>query len=252
MGKRLLTRTEDGPRSGSSTAMSARRVGGSRHAAGGERDGPLPLRPDTGAQDSVRRWRPTTATRSNDGRADPFGGFWIGTMGKNAEAGAGALYRYYRGEVVELRDGYHHPERDLFRAGWAPRLFRGYRGACRLAHLARRRGLAGRPVGGLAGSSRKRDQPRWRGRRCEGRFWCAEWGGHGWRAMTRRKTCRRNRARRAATHLPGLRRGGPVDPVRDHRAPGPADDEMDAAPRSGMTLSFAVSARGQAEHRVIL
>ena len=25
------------------------------------------------------------ATRSNDGRADPFGGFWIGTMGKRAE-----------------------------------------------------------------------------------------------------------------------------------------------------------------------
>ena len=24
------------------------------------------------------------ATRSNDGRADPFGGFWIGTMGKAA------------------------------------------------------------------------------------------------------------------------------------------------------------------------
>lgn len=41
-------------------------------------------------------------TRSNDGRADPFGGFWIGTMGKNAEDKAGAIYRYYRGEVVRL------------------------------------------------------------------------------------------------------------------------------------------------------
>jgi len=27
-------------------------------------------------------------TRSNDGRADPFGGFWIETMGKQAEPGA--------------------------------------------------------------------------------------------------------------------------------------------------------------------
>jgi sugar lactone lactonase YvrE len=36
-------------------------------------------------------------TRSNDGRADPQGGFWIGTMGKAAEKGAGAIYRYYRG-----------------------------------------------------------------------------------------------------------------------------------------------------------
>ena len=40
-----------------------------------------------------------TETRSNDGRADPQGGFWIGTMGKKAEAGAGAIYRFYRGEI---------------------------------------------------------------------------------------------------------------------------------------------------------
>ncbi len=42
------------------------------------------------------------ATRSNDGRADPWGGFWIGTMGKNAEPGAGAIYRFFRGEVRML------------------------------------------------------------------------------------------------------------------------------------------------------
>ncbi|MGV6849651.1 MAG: SMP-30/gluconolactonase/LRE family protein [Marinibacterium sp.] len=41
-------------------------------------------------------------TRSNDGRADPFGGFWIGTMGKRAEPGAGAIYRYYKGRVERL------------------------------------------------------------------------------------------------------------------------------------------------------
>ncbi|MDZ7904542.1 MAG: SMP-30/gluconolactonase/LRE family protein [Cypionkella sp.] len=41
-------------------------------------------------------------TRSNDGRADPQGGFWIGTMGKSAEKGAGAIYRFYRGELRRL------------------------------------------------------------------------------------------------------------------------------------------------------
>lgn len=41
-------------------------------------------------------------TRSNDGRADPWGGFWIGTMGYNAEVGAGAIYRYYRGTLRKL------------------------------------------------------------------------------------------------------------------------------------------------------
>ena len=42
-------------------------------------------------------------TRSNDGRADRQGGFWIGTMGKHAEPEAGALYRYYQGELRCLR-----------------------------------------------------------------------------------------------------------------------------------------------------
>jgi sugar lactone lactonase YvrE len=41
-------------------------------------------------------------TRSNDGRADPMGGFWIGTMGKKAEPGAGAIYRFYRGRIERL------------------------------------------------------------------------------------------------------------------------------------------------------
>ena len=42
------------------------------------------------------------ATRSNDGRADPMGGFWIGTMGKRAEKSAGAIYRLYRGELRRI------------------------------------------------------------------------------------------------------------------------------------------------------
>lgn len=43
-------------------------------------------------------------TRSNDGRADAQGGFWIGTMGTDAEDYAGAIYRYYRGELRQLFD----------------------------------------------------------------------------------------------------------------------------------------------------
>ncbi len=41
-------------------------------------------------------------TRSNDGRADPWGGFWVGTMGKNKEPMSGAIYRYFRGELRRL------------------------------------------------------------------------------------------------------------------------------------------------------
>ena len=43
-------------------------------------------------------------TRSNDGRADRQGGFWIGTMGKDPKnrRGKGAIYRYYKGELRQL------------------------------------------------------------------------------------------------------------------------------------------------------
>lgn len=54
------------------------------------------------------------ATRSNDGRADPAGGFWIGTMGKKAETGAGAIYRYYRGELRRILDGISIPNSICF------------------------------------------------------------------------------------------------------------------------------------------
>lgn len=39
------------------------------------------------------------ATRSNDARVHPCGALWFGTMGKKAEAGAGAIYWFYRGEL---------------------------------------------------------------------------------------------------------------------------------------------------------
>ena len=41
-------------------------------------------------------------TRSNDGRADPWGGFWIGTMGLKAEKEAGSIYRFYQGQLNRL------------------------------------------------------------------------------------------------------------------------------------------------------
>ncbi|MFM2354594.1 MAG: hypothetical protein RLZZ528_330 [Pseudomonadota bacterium] len=57
----------------------------------------------TGARDRIVALEADNpATRSNDGRADPWGGFWIGTMGKKHEAGAGAIYRFYQGELRQL------------------------------------------------------------------------------------------------------------------------------------------------------
>lgn len=41
-------------------------------------------------------------TRSNDGRADPWGGFWVGTMSKAGEPGQGTLYRWAAGALRVL------------------------------------------------------------------------------------------------------------------------------------------------------
>jgi len=41
-------------------------------------------------------------TRSNDARVHPSGTFWIGTMGRKAEQGMGAIYALHRGEILQL------------------------------------------------------------------------------------------------------------------------------------------------------
>ncbi|MBE3638599.1 SMP-30/gluconolactonase/LRE family protein [Mangrovicoccus algicola] len=40
--------------------------------------------------------------RSNDGRADPMGGFWIGTMAKAGGGPKGAIWRYHKGVLEKL------------------------------------------------------------------------------------------------------------------------------------------------------
>jgi sugar lactone lactonase YvrE len=56
----------------------------------------------------------SAAMRSNDGRADRQGGFWFGTMGKKAEAGAGAIWRWHKGEVRQLFPGITIPNAICF------------------------------------------------------------------------------------------------------------------------------------------
>ena len=54
--------------------------------------------------------------RSNDGRADRQGGFWIGTMAKEGpeQKGAGAIYRFYKGELRLLFPGISIPNAICF------------------------------------------------------------------------------------------------------------------------------------------
>lgn len=72
----------------------------------------------TGAIEPVMRLQADRPeTRSNDGRADPLGGFWIGTMGKAAEAGLGMIHRFYRGEIRCIVSGIDIPNGICFDPG---------------------------------------------------------------------------------------------------------------------------------------
>jgi len=63
------------------------------------------------------------ATRSNDARVHPSGAFWLGTMGKQAEDRAGAIYRYFRGRVEKLYDGISIPNAICFSSDGATAWF---------------------------------------------------------------------------------------------------------------------------------
>ena len=65
-------------------------------------------------------------TRSNDGRADPWGGLWIGTMGKEAEPGAGSISVLER-RVKVFGCGGNNLKRGLFCSGSVGCIFLRYR-----------------------------------------------------------------------------------------------------------------------------
>jgi sugar lactone lactonase YvrE len=54
------------------------------------------------------------ATRSNDARVHPSGTFWLGTMGRNAEQGAGAIYALRQGRITRLYPGITIPNAICF------------------------------------------------------------------------------------------------------------------------------------------
>jgi sugar lactone lactonase YvrE len=59
------------------------------------------------------------ATRSNDGRVHPCGAFWVSTMGKKAERGAGSIYWFFKGELRRLFAGVSIPNSIAFSADGA-------------------------------------------------------------------------------------------------------------------------------------
>ncbi|WGS24061.1 MULTISPECIES: SMP-30/gluconolactonase/LRE family protein [unclassified Bradyrhizobium] len=53
-------------------------------------------------------------TRSNDARVHPSGTFWLGTIGRQAEKAAGAIYALHRGRITRLYSGITIPNAICF------------------------------------------------------------------------------------------------------------------------------------------
>lgn len=66
-------------------------------------------------------------SRPNDGRADPQGGFWIGTMAKRGNKRPGTIYRYYRGELRMLFSNITVPNAQCFTSDGLYAYFSGTR-----------------------------------------------------------------------------------------------------------------------------
>ncbi|WP_375173221.1 SMP-30/gluconolactonase/LRE family protein [Pseudooceanicola sp.] len=251
MGRRLLSRTEDGPLEWD--------MGEHASAAGWiDRDtlliatetGLFRFDLTTGGKDKVADLEPDQPlTRSNDGRADPFGGFWIGTMGKAAEPRAGAIYRFFEGRIEKLFDQISIPNAICF----APDGQRAY-----YADTPRQRvwQVALDDKGWLAGEPEVfldlRDEglnPDGAVTDAEGGVWVAQWG-----------------ASRVARYLPDGRYDRAIDlPARQTSCPcfgGPDLDQLyvtsatenmpDPGPADGQTFVVDPGLRGIAAPRVIL
>lgn len=191
--------------------------------------------------------------RSNDGRADPWGGFWIGTMGRGGELKAGAIWRYYRGELRRLFGDITIPNAICFAPDGS------------FAHFAdtrdrivwrQRLGTDGWPVGereiflDLRADGANPD-----GAVCdsEGHLWLARWGGASVARYRPDGRCDRVLEVSATqTTCPAF--GGPdlatlyITSAREGLPP----DRVATEPQHGATYRIATPFRGQREHAVLL
>lgn len=195
----------------------------------------------------------TPATRSNDGRADPQGGFWIGTMGKAAEPGAGAIWRWHRGVLRRLWGGITIPNAICFRPDGRTAHF-----ADTVTRQVMRVPLdaEGWPEGApevfldLTAEGRNPDGAVVD---ADGVLWLAEWGAGRVAAYGPEGRFLRAVAFPAPhTTCPAFGGAGLAELYCTSARQGLDAAALAAAPESGLTFRAPGIFRGQAEHRVIL
>ena len=255
IGKRLLSQTSDGPQEWHFPEMvSAAGVIDRNTLMIASESSLFRFNLETGVKrEIVALESDNPNTRSNDGRADPFGGFWIGTMGKQAEPGAGAIYRYYRGEVRRLYPDISIPNSICFPAHG------------RFAHFA---DSASRKVMRVALDAdgwpkgepelfldRTDTTPEPDGAVIDaaGTMWLAEWGAARVRAFTPDGTLQQTIAFDAPhTSCPAFGGADLSTLFCTTALQGMADAARTAYPLAGMTFTATTTTRGQPENRVIL
>lgn len=194
------------------------------------------------------------ATRSNDGRVHPCGALWIGTMGRNAENGAGAIYHFGGGELRRLYAGISVPNAICFSPDGSTAYFTDTRKAMlyRVTIDPTSALPTGDPVplyvhhggvGGLDGAVVD----------AEGLIWNARWGGSCVDAYT--PAGERVRTIRVPAKQPScpVFVGTNFDRLLVTTAWQGMDEQARAAdPHHGQTFILDVGARGRAEPRVRL
>jgi sugar lactone lactonase YvrE len=189
------------------------------------------------------------ATRSNDGRADPQGGFWIGTMGKRAEAGAGGIWRYHNGELRCLFPGITIPNAICFATDGKTAFFTDT-----VTRVVQRVALGpdGWPVGDptpYLDLRADRLNPDGAVIDRSGNMWLAQWGAS-------RVAVYDPQGRFMAAHGVGARHsscpsfGGAT--LSDLYVTSALQDISAPAPEDGATFCLPGLGQGQAEHRVLI
>ncbi|HEX9211307.1 MAG TPA: SMP-30/gluconolactonase/LRE family protein [Bradyrhizobium sp.] len=209
------------------------------------------------ADGAMTLFRPLEAdnpdTRSNDCRVHQSGTFWIGTMGRKAERGAGAIYALYGGKISTLFPGISIPNSICFSPDGATGYFTDTARA--VLYSVPLNPATGLPraepevllrhtgIGGLDGSVCDAD----------GQIWNACWGA------SRVDVYSPQGERLRSLRVPARQASCPafVGPDLSHLLVTSAWQDMDdvaraADPQAGCTFLLEASARGRAEPDVKL
>ena len=194
------------------------------------------------------------ATRSNDGRADRQGGFWIGTMGLNAEAGAGAIYRYSGGELRRLHGDVTIPNAICFSPDGAAAFFTGtQKGIIWRQPLDLETGWPSGEPDVFIDLRGEEFSPDGAIIDAAGDFWIAQWGAARVACYGADGRLKRTLAV-PASHASCPAFGGPdlstlfVTTARE----GLSEEELAASPLAGQTFMIEAGVKGLEEPRVVL